>query len=1452
MEKLAIPCQTKPPISVPASIIKTKPLKFSSKPTQTTIFFTQKSSSKSNDDHLSYLCRHGLLREAISAIDSMSRHGSKLSTNTYINLLQTCIDADSIEVGRELHVRLCLVDQVNPFVETKLVSMYAKCGFLKDARKVFDEMPERNLYTWSAMIGAYSREQRWKEVVELFFLMMGDGVLPDAFLFPRILQACGNCEDLETLKLMHSVVIRCGLSCSMRVSNSILTALVKCGNLSLARKFFENMDERDEVSWNAIIAGYCRKGHGDEARTLLDTMNDQGFKPGLVTCNILIASYSQLGKCNLVIELKKKMESMGITPDVYTWTSMISGFAQSSRINLALDFFKEMILAGVEPNAVTITSVTSVCASLKSLQKGLEIHCLAIKMGIAHQVLVGNSLIDMYSKCGKLEAAHHVFDTILEKDIYTWNSMIGGYCQGGYCGCIHNGDEDQAMNLFQMMENDEEVNPNTASWNSLIAGYHRLGEKNKALAIFRQMQSLNFNPNSVTILSILPVCANVMAEKKIKEIHGCVLRRNLESELPVANSLIDTYAKSGNIQYSRNIFDGMSSKDIITWNSIIAGYILHGCSDAAFHLFDQMKRFGIRPNRGTLASIIYACGISGMVDRGRHVFSSITEEHQILPTLDHYSAVVDLYGRSGRLTDAIEFIENMPTEPDVSIWTSLLTASRFHGNLHLAVRAAERLLELEPDNHVIYRLLIQAYALYGKSEQALKVRKLGRESAMKKCTAQCWVEVGNKVYFFVNGDHSKVDVLNTWIKGIVGKVKKFNNHHQLSIDDEPKEEKIGGFHCEKFAFAFGLIGSSHEPKRIKIVKNLRICGDCHQMAKHRSSRKSFLSLLVLSFVSVTTMNSDGSRKIKPISAGPFGGTGGNYWDDGVFSTIRQLVICHGAGIDSIKIQYDVKGSSIWSDKHGGNGGTKTDTVKLDFPDEYLTMIRGHYGSFVSFDKVYVRSLTFMSNKRKFGPYGVELGTIFSFPATEGKIVGFHGRSGLYLDAIGVYLKPMPIQTPSKGMIQSPNYVACKAENEGYSIIQGSVGQNYDIVLALRQKDELKKPLPNTISKQVSSSSSSESSDDESTDKRPVKKGPSKVETAVPCGPWGGSGGTTFDDGHYSGIREINVSRNVGIVYIKVLYAWDEESIWGTRAGGKGGFKHDKVVFDYPYEILTHVTGHYGPVMYMGPNVIKSLTFHTTKAKYGPFGEALGTPFSTNVKEGKIVGFHGRKGLFLDALGVHLVEGKVTPASRPPSSEIVPAARPPLLGNELVPWTKKVAPSKGGPLEEITRGVVKEPAPCGPGPWGGDGGKPWDDGVFSGIKQIYLTRSLEAFCSIQIEYDRNKQSVWSVKHGGNSGTSIHRVKLDYPHEVLTCISGYYGYVGKGERQQVIKSLTFYTSRGKFGPFGEEIGNFFTSTTTEGKVVGFHGRSSLYLDAIGVHMQHWLGGQRASKSSMFKLF
>ncbi|KAI8549593.1 hypothetical protein RHMOL_Rhmol06G0037200 [Rhododendron molle] len=606
-----------------------------------------------------------------------------------------------------------------------------------------------------------------------------------------------------------------------------------------------------------------------------------------------------------------------------------------------------------------------------------------------------------------------------------------------------------------------------------------------------------------------------------------------------------------------------------------------------------------------------------------------------------------------------------------------------------------------------------------------------------------------------------------------------------------------------------------------------------------------------------------------MSVGPWGGADGFRWDDGVYSGIRQLVVAHGAGIDSIHIEYDDRGISVWSDKHGGSGGLKTDKVKLGYPDEFLTSIQGYYGSINEWGPLYVRSLTFESNKRTYGPYGIEQGTYFSFPMVGGKIVGFHGKCGWYLDAIGAYLEPIGYKpNPLKSLVQS-HYFANGTEKYSYSVVQGSLGNSYDIVLGFRQRNTYNCHSPDDLSRQTSSSR--EFSDTESkmlSVPNSIERFSSKAENGlISYGAWGGTGGTEFDDGVYTGVRQIHVSRNVGIVSIKVLYEQNGEAIWGSKNGGTGGFKSDKIIFDYPFEILTHLTGFYGPAMIMGPTVIKSLTFHTNKTKYGPFGEEQGQQFTTNLKEGKIVGFHGRKGMFLDAIGVHVVEGKVMPPTRPPSNSsyqgdiVTTPIRPPFNSSgqdevfatkvEKPHWTNKLALARRGPTDEFANRVVKEPAPCETGPWGGDGGRPWDDGVFSGIKQIYLTRK-EAICSIQIEYDRNGQSVWSIKHGGDGGGTPIVIKLDHPHEVLTCISGFYGPINGNHGARVVKSLTFTTSRRKCGPYGEEIGTFFTSITTEGKVVGFHGRSGMYLDAIGVHMQHWLGDQKPSKSSSLRKF
>lgn len=288
-------------------------------------------------------------------------------------------------------------------------------------------------------------------------------------------------------------------------------------------------------------------------------------------------------------------------------------------------------------------------------------------------------------------------------------------------------------------------------------------------------------------------------------------------------------------------------------------------------------------------------------------------------------------------------------------------------------------------------------------------------------------------------------------------------------------------------------------------------------------------------------------------------------------------------------------------------------MKLGYPDEYLTSINGYYGKLNEWGPQLVRSLTLKSNKRTYGPFGVEEGTAFSFPMTGVKIVGFHGVAGWYLDAIGVHLKPIEQKQSDhiRPLYQAQNYAvntASQTTHNGFSVIQGSLGQSYDIVLAVRQRSddfspkENSRPLPSKISKQFSLSESEASSDiDQESSKvgnkasknkvvnqnlismllyflfrssefdifffffpslqiKPrANNAPSMVEGAIKCGPWGGTGGSIFDDGSYNGIKQINVSRNLEIVYIRVLYDRNGESVWGAKLGGTGGFKTDKVV-----------------------------------------------------------------------------------------------------------------------------------------------------------------------------------------------------------------------------------------------------------------------------------------------------
>ncbi|XP_072971101.1 pentatricopeptide repeat-containing protein At1g19720 [Typha angustifolia] len=836
------------------------PPQIPSKSIQATFYFAQNCSPnpskqpppkphRSIDRQLNHLCRNGKLQEAIFALEQVPRARAR----TYISLLQSCIDTDSIEQGRRLHSSIASVEETNPFVETKLVSMYAKCGSLEDARRVFDGMRERNLFTWSALIGGCAREQRWEEIVDLFFHMMHEGVVPDRFLLTKILQSCAKTSDVETGKLLHSFAVRRGFlgpSEENHVSNSILAMYAKSGELSSAKRFFLKMGIKDVVSWNLIIWAHCQYNERNEALRLFDLMRVGGVEPGVVTWNILITSYSKLGDLTVAMELMNQMENSGIAPDVFTWTSMISGFAQNKRESEALKLFQKMRLSGLEPNGVTIAMAISACASLKYLIGGMELHSYAVKMGNAESVLVGNSLIDMYAKCGILENAQGVFEKIGEKDVFSWNSMIGGYTQIGYCGkayelfskmeslgvrrnvvtwnvmisgYIKNGDEDQAMELFRRMEADG-VKRNTASWNTLIAGSQQNGRVNKALRLFRQMQLVSMRPNSVTILSIIPACGNLIAAWKVREIHACILRNGLQNDVSIANALIDTYAKSGNIISAQAVFDALQSRDLISWNSIIAACVLHGYSSLAQELFHQMKQECIQPDHATFASMINAYSLDGMVAEGRDLFSIMITEYQLIPALEHYTRMVDLYGRSGRLREAFDLIENMPITPDSTVWDAFFTAARIYGNSRLAHLAAENLFKLEPKDPIIRRLHVNV----GDMSQ---VRKPKKERKLDDSHGCCWIEVRNKVYSFLTGVNVDVETAVSELQVVTADPKLMLPVACDSwLEFEEDKEEVAGIHSEKLAIAFGIINSPSF-RSMHLIKSVRICSHCHTFAK---------------------------------------------------------------------------------------------------------------------------------------------------------------------------------------------------------------------------------------------------------------------------------------------------------------------------------------------------------------------------------------------------------------------------------------------------------------------------------------------------------------------------------------------------------------------------------------------------------------------------------------------
>ncbi|KDO38882.1 hypothetical protein CISIN_1g040365mg [Citrus sinensis] len=478
--------------------------------------------------------------------------------------------------------------------------------------------------------------------------------------------------------------------------------------------------------------------------------------------------------------------------DLVSWNTVIVGLARNGLYEEALNIVRQMGNVNLKPDSFTLSSVLPIFADYVDVIKGKEIHGYAIRHGLDANVCIGSSLINMYAKCARVEDSHRLFCLLPVKDAISWNSIIAG--------CVQNG-------LFD-----------------------------EGLKFFRQMLIAKIKPRHVSFSSIMPACAHLTTLHLGKQLHGCIIRNGFDDNMFIASSLLDMYAKCGNIRLARCIFDKMDLHDIVSWTAVIMGNALHGNAHDAISLFEQMEKDGVKPNSVAFVAVLTACSHAGLIDKAWSYFNSMTKDYGIAPSFEHYAAVADLLGRAGKLQEAYEFISNMHAGPTENVWLTLLSACRVHKNVELAGKVAEKIFMIDPNNMGAYVILSNTYAAARRWKDAASLRVFMRNKGMKKTPACSWIEVKNKAYAFVAGDksHPFYHRINEALKELLERMEQEgyvpDTKEVLHDVEEEQKKNLLYYHSERLAIVFGII-CTPDGTTIRIIKNLRVCGDCHTAIK---------------------------------------------------------------------------------------------------------------------------------------------------------------------------------------------------------------------------------------------------------------------------------------------------------------------------------------------------------------------------------------------------------------------------------------------------------------------------------------------------------------------------------------------------------------------------------------------------------------------------------------------
>ncbi|XP_073119155.1 pentatricopeptide repeat-containing protein At2g34400-like [Henckelia pumila] len=551
-------------------------------------------------------------------------------------LLKNC---KTIRLVEQIHSQV-LVNSIPMPMPNFLLSKIIDLKHFDYSTLFFPRIPVPNSYAFNIMIrGLTTTWQKFDLALEFFDRMRCSGIKPDNFTYPFVLISCGNLFALKMGRAAHCEVVKSGLVSDFHVAHSLITMYSRCSELSYARIVFDEMEERDLVSWNSIISGYSRLGFAAEA----------------------------------------------------------------------MEMFEEMRKGGFEPDEMTIVSVLGACGDLGNLSLGRWIEEYVMGRRMELNSFIGSALVNFYGKCGDLGSARRIFDSIKRKEVVIWNAMLTGYAQNGL--------------------------------------------SDATLLLFTVMKETGIEPNEITLIAVLTACASIGALEIGKQVDEYASKNGYQRSIYVATALVDMYAKCGNLDNASRVFESMPKKNEVSWNAMISAHAFHGRAKDALSLFHRMLEEGKTvPDDITFVGVLSACVHSKMVDEGYRLFDFMSSKFGLTPKVEHYSCIVDLLSRAGRVYEAWDFIQKMPQKRDEILLGALLGACQKVKNVDIGEKVMQLLLEIEPSNSGNYLISSKIYADMKRWDDSARMRFLMKQKGVTKTPGCSWTEMDGHLREFHAGD----------------------------------------------------------------------------------------------------------------------------------------------------------------------------------------------------------------------------------------------------------------------------------------------------------------------------------------------------------------------------------------------------------------------------------------------------------------------------------------------------------------------------------------------------------------------------------------------------------------------------------------------------------------------------------------------------------------------------